>query len=64
MIEPVDAIEQAGFSCAVGPNDRKNFSPINANAYPIERLETPKTEVEIFDSELYSFLVLHLLPLR
>jgi hypothetical protein len=49
MIEPAQAIEQTGLSCAIGTNDRKNLIILDIEADFIERNHLAERQRDIFN---------------
>lgn len=59
MIKPIDTIEQTGFTCPIGPDDRENFTSSDPDTDAIKGLQTPEGKVNVFHPELICLLILH-----
>ena len=55
VIKTVDTIKKTGFTCPIGPDDRKDLTFLNAGAYPSQSLKATKAQMDIFDLELDLF---------
>lgn len=59
MIKTIDTIEQTGFTCPIGPNDRKYFTLLDPDTDAIKGLQAPEGKVNVFHPELMFLLILH-----
>ena len=59
MIKPIDTIEQTGFPCPIGPDDREYFTSFDPDTDAVKGLQAPEGKVNVFDPKLIIFLILH-----
>lgn len=60
VIEPIDTVEETGFSCAIGSNYGKYFAVFYLKAYVIQGLQPAKFEGQIVNfNDNFIFVLSH-----